>query len=169
MTERPGDDPDREADGAHRRGQDQRRADDREVVHDRRDGGRREPAAALRTLVATAPSASRIGLSTMIRVSSTVRAVVSRSKPLVKIGTSRSAVRKTMTPSTTSATEHEVGDRRDDPPGPPLAIGREQARHDRDQRRRQGARGDELEDQVRDPERGEEGVELGGGAERRCR
>ena len=37
---------------------------------------------------------------------------------------------------------------------------REQPGHDRDQRRGQGPGGHELEDQVRDPERGEERVEL---------
>ena len=48
-------------------------------------------------------------------------------------------------------------------------VGREQPGQDRDERRRQRAGGDELEDEVRDPERGEERVELALAAERRRR
>ena len=41
----------------------------------------------------------------------------------------------------------------------------QQAGEHRDERRGDGARGDQLEDEVRDAERGEVGVELGAGAE----
>ena len=47
-------------------------ADDREVVDDRGEAAAANRPPALRTLVATAPMARKIGLSSMIRVSSTV-------------------------------------------------------------------------------------------------
>ncbi len=46
-----------------------------------------------------------------------------------------------------------------------MLVGREEGRHDRDQRGRQGAGRDELEDQVRDAEGREECVKLRGRAE----
>ena len=51
-------------------------------------------------------------------------------------------------------------DRRHDPPRARLLVARDQRRDDRDQRRRQGAGRDELEDQVGQAERGEERVEV---------
>ncbi len=49
-----------------------------------------------------------------------------------------------------------------------FAVGLEDARDDRDERRRQRPGGDELEHQVRDPERGEERVEVGRRVRTRC-
>ena len=97
----------------------------------------------------------------MIRVSSTVWAMVAASKPRVYSGTRRSANTKHEPREHEQRDEHEVRDGRHDPPGAPLAVGREQAGDDRDERRGQGPGRDELEDQVGDPERGEERVELG--------
>ena len=60
------------------------------------------------------------------------------------------------------AKEHEIDDGRDDPPGPGSLVRGEQSRHDRDEGGRQGACRHELEDEVRDPERREERIEVGG-------
>ena len=116
---------------------------------------------AFRTLVATAPSARKIGLSIMIRVSSTVSRVWAASKPGVMSATMAGRGDQHDQPEDEQRPDDEVGDRRDHPPGPRWLAGREQARHDRDQGRGQRAGRDELEDQVRDPERGEERVEVG--------
>jgi hypothetical protein len=58
---------------------------------------------ALRALVATEPRASRIGLSSMSRVSSTVRSVVGASKPGVMSGTTSGAASASTTPSASNA------------------------------------------------------------------
>ena len=66
------------------------------------------------------------------------------------------------------ADEHEVRDRRHDPPGAIVLARREEPGRDRDERRAEGPRGHELEDEVRDPERGKERVQLAAHAERRA-
>jgi hypothetical protein len=58
--------------------------------------------------------------------------------------------------------QHQVDDRGDHPPGVRLIVAFEEARDDRDHRRRQCSGRHELEDQVRDAEGREERVELRG-------
>ena len=64
------------------------------------DAANRPPA--LSTLVATAPIARKIGLSSMIRVSSMVRSSLAPSKPGVMIGTMTGARMNRATARTTS-------------------------------------------------------------------
>ena len=59
--------------------------------------------AELSTLVATAPSARKTGLSSMIRVSSTVRSAAAGSKPGVISGTRTGAATNASAPRTASA------------------------------------------------------------------
>ena len=75
-------------------------------------------------------------------------------------GTINGAATKNTTAKGEQGDEDERRHRRHDPPRAPLLVGREQRRDDRHEGRAQGARGDELEHQVRQPERGVERVEL---------
>ena len=120
---------------------------------------------AFSTLVATAPSARKIGLSNMIRVSSIVRSSWAGPNPGVISGTMTGAKMNSPTPSTMSPIEHEVDHGRYDPPGPLRFVGREQGGHDRDQRGRQRPGRHELEDEVGQAECGEERVQRRGGPE----
>ena len=63
--------------------------------------------------------------------------------------------------------QHQRRDGRGDPPRSRLLVGRQQAGDDRDQGRAEGAGRDQLEDEVGNPEGGQEGVEVGGRPERR--
>ena len=110
--------------------------------------------------MATEPSARKIGLRIMIRVSSTVVAVWAASKPGVMNATIAGAATSTMRPRTArpmSIRLVTVETTRQARSCSPVA---KRPDDDRDQRRGQRPGGDELEDEVRDPERGEERVEL---------
>ena len=62
--------------------------------------------------------------------------------------------------STSRPDQHQVDDRGRHPPGAPWRAVGDERREDRDERRTDGARGHQLVDEVRDPERREVRVEL---------
>ena len=106
-----------------------------------------------RTALASAPAARKIGAMSISRVSSTVIAVVSASKPGTSHGTMAGANTTMSDRQDEQCPEHQVRDARRDALGPrPLARGDEAGEHG-DERRADRASRDELEHEVGDAER----------------
>ena len=161
MAQRADDHAQCQALDAKPRAEDQRAADDREVVDDRRHGRRGESAAGVEHARGDGPESEEDRAE---------QHDPGQLDGLVELGTDEAGgdVRDDDRGGDEQGDgehdqpdEHQVDDRRHDSPGALLLGGREQARDDRDERRRERTGGDQLEDQVRDAERGKERVELG--------
>ncbi len=160
MAEGAGNDADGQTGDPERGGEDEGRADDREVVDDRRDGRGRESTP--RVEHARGQRAEREEDRAQNHDPGQADRPVDllRSEPRIDGPDDRRCGDEDDQSENEQPDQHHVRDRRDDPPGPRGLIGREQGRHDRDHGRRQRARRDELEHQVGQPERGEERIEV---------
>ena len=160
VAQRPGDDADRQAGHPEGRGQEQRPADDRQVVDARRDRRRGEPPAGVEHAGRHGPHrqedrAEQHDPGEDDRLLELLALEARRDHAHDRRRQHEQDRRQRRQPD-----QHQVDHRRHDAPGVRLVVAFEEARHDRDQGRRQRARGDQLEDQVGDAEGGEERVEL---------
>ena len=167
MAERAAHDADGEAFDAERVGQHQRGGDDREVVHDGRDGGRGESAGRVEDARRDRSEGEEDGAEEHqpCQLDGSV-ALDGVGKPWRDGRDDDRSEDEQQHGQDEQPNQHEVRHGRHHPPGPRLLAGGEESGDDRDERRSERARRDELEDQVRDPERGEEAVELGAGGKR---
>ncbi len=166
MAHRAGDDAEREPVDPERRGEQQGRPDDREVVDDRRDGRGREPATRVEDARRDRPErqedrAEQHDPGQLDGLVELGRPEARRDRRDQDRREDEDADREHGQPD-----EHQVDDGRHDSPGARPFVGREQARDDRDEGRGQRPRRDELEDEVGQPERREERIELGRRPER---
>ncbi len=166
VAERAGDDAERQPDDAEARGQQDGRADDREVVDDRRHRRGGEPPARVEHA-----GRHRAQRQQDRAEQHDPRQLDGRLELLAREARrdDRHDDRREHEEARGEHGErdqHEVDDRRHDAPRPGRFAGGQQRCHDRHERRRERSRGDELEDQVGDAERREERVEVGRGAER---
>ncbi len=104
----------------------------------------------------------------MIRVRSTVSSIWAAPKPGVISGDDHRSGDEKHGGDREEGRRHDVRERRDDSPCPIGLAFTEQAGEDRDERRPEGPGRHELEDEVGQPERGEERVELALGTEDRA-
>ena len=152
-------DPDGHADHAHRRGQEDRAADDREVVDDRGKDGGHEAAArvehARRDRAEGEEDRAQEHDPGQLHRGRQLRGVEAGGDG----GNDRRSEDEEQPGEDREPGEHEVRDRRHDAPGPIRLVVGQQRRDRGDERRGKRPCSHELEDQVRDPERGEEGVE----------
>ncbi len=102
----------------------------------------------------------------MIRVSSMVRSSCAGPNPGVISGDDTGARMNSATPRTASPMSMRLMTVETTRQARGASFGGEQRRHDRDQGRGQRAGGDELEDEIRDAECGEERVQFGRRRER---
>ena len=156
----PSHDADGQPDGTERRGEQERGADDREVVDDRRDRRRRESTLAVEHARRDRPEGQQDRAQDhdprqLDRPGHRHRVEAGRVERDELVGEHEHERGEDQ-----EQPEHQVGHGRHDPPGPLVTIAGDEAGDDRDQRRRHGTGRDELEQEIRDPERGEEGVEL---------
>ena len=160
VADRAGDDTDREARDPERRLEEHGRGDDREVVDDRGDRGRREPVLGVEDARRHGPEREEDrpeehdpgqvdGELDLCRIEAR------RDRRHDRRGGEGNEHGQSQQPG-----HHQVGDRRDDPPGPLPLLARGEPGDDRDERRRECPGRDELEHQVWQAERREERVEL---------
>ncbi len=165
MRQRAEDDPDGHSRDTVGRGQDQRGPDDGEVVDDRRQRGGREPA----------PGVEDAGRHRAEREEHRAQqhdpgqldgeCLVGLAEAWGDRGYEPGCRHEDDPAEHEQPDEHQVDDRRYDLPGALGGPVGHEAGHDRDQRRGERSGGDQLEDQVGDAERGEEGVEVRGDAD----
>ena len=161
MADRAGDDADGQPGDAHRWRQEHRGADDREVVDERRERRRTEAVARVQDAGRDRPGGEEQRREDHDPRQLDGRRDRRRAEPLGDGWDEDVGEHEDDRGQDGEDREHQGEDRRHHPPRPLLLVGREEGRDDRHEGRAQGTGGDELEQEVRDAERGEERVELG--------